>query len=62
MKLSAPKKVTWWIATIIAAVDLLMVILAHLNIIPVPFLMGHKFLIMLIAFGLLWLGTFVKGI
>jgi len=62
MKLSAPKKITWWIATIIAAVDLAIFLLGRFNVVQVPLVLAHKFLFMLIAFVLLWLGTFIKGL
>jgi hypothetical protein len=61
MKSSAPKKATWWIALIIAIVDLAAVLLSKFNIFTVPVVVMHKFLIMLIAFVLLWLGTVIKG-
>lgn len=62
MRLSAPKKATWWIALIIAAVDLAAVLLARYHVVNVPIVVAHKFLIMCIAFALLWLGTFIKGL
>jgi hypothetical protein len=62
MRLSAPKKATWTIAVIIAAVDLAAYLLARFNIVTVPVVVAHKYLFMLIAFALLWLGTFIKGL
>ncbi len=57
MKFSAPKKATWWIATIIALVSLA----DRLVNLPVLHFKYH-YLILAIAFALLWLGTFVKGL
>jgi hypothetical protein len=62
MKLNAPKKATWWIALIIAAVDLAAYCLVRFADMNIPILFEHRFLVMLIAFILLWLGTFIKGL
>ncbi len=56
MKLSAPKQITWWIALIIACVSVLA------RFVAIPVLSAHCLLIMGIAFALLWLATFVKGL
>jgi len=57
MKLSAPKKATWWIATILALVS----VADRLVDIPV---LHHRYhyLILAVAFALIWLGTFIKGL
>ncbi len=55
MKLSAPKKRTWWIAVILAAVGLV----AHLVAIPV--LSGISFWLVVAGFVLLMLATMTKG-
>ena len=57
MKLSAPKQITWWIATVIAVI----VIVAHW-IVNISVVSAASFVILLIAFVVLWLGTFVKGL
>jgi hypothetical protein len=62
MKLNAPKKLTWWVAVIIAAVDVAVKVLSMLNVFTIPFVEAHRFLIMLIAFIILLLGTFIKGL
>jgi hypothetical protein len=56
MKLSAPKKATWWIATILAVVSILV------RFVAIPVLTPHKYVILAVAFILLWLGTFIKGL
>ena len=56
MKLNAPKKITWMISLILAIIA----ILVH-YIIVVGFLTPYSFLILLIAFIILFLGTFLKG-
>jgi hypothetical protein len=62
MRLSAPKKATWWVAVIIAAVGLAAYFLARFHVVQIPFAYEHRFGLMVIAFGLLWLGTFIKGL
>jgi heme/copper-type cytochrome/quinol oxidase subunit 1 len=56
MKLSAPKKVTWWVALVIGVVG----VLAHLVTIPV--LSGIAFWLVVVAFVLLIVATFVPGL
>ena len=56
MKLNAPQKVTWWIALIVGALG----ILAHLVTIPV--LSGFAFWLVVVAFVLLILATYFKGL
>lgn len=56
MKLNAPKKLTWWISLILAIVA---IIVQWLNILT--FLTPYGFIILLVGFVILWLGTFIKG-
>jgi len=56
MRLSAPKQVTWWIALIVGVIG----ILANLVIIPV--LSGYAFWLVVVAFVLLILATFLEGL
>ena len=56
MKLSAPKIITWWIALIIG----LLGILADLG--TIPSLSGFAFWLVVIAFLLLVLATFLKDL
>lgn len=56
MKLSAPKQVTWWIAVVIAAISALSqygVLSINLGI--------SNYVLMLIAFVIMLLGTMLKG-
>ena len=57
MKLNAPKKNTWWIAFFLAIVA----IVTHWFV-EISFITPHAFIVLLVGFGLLWLGTFVKGL
>jgi hypothetical protein len=56
MKLSAPKQVTWWIALVVGVVG----VLAHLVTIPV--LSGFAFWLVVVAFALLVVATFIKDL
>ena len=56
MKLSAPKQVTWWIALVVGVIG----ILAHLVTIPV--LSGFAFWLVVVAFALLVVATFIKDL
>ena len=56
MKLSAPKQTTWWIALVVGVVG----ILAHLVTIPV--LSGFAFWLVVVAFALLVVATFIKDL
>jgi len=55
MRLSAPKRTTWWIALVVGAIG----IVAHLVTIPV--LSGFAFWLVAAAFVLLILATYLKG-
>jgi hypothetical protein len=56
MKLNAPQKITWWIALIVGMIG----IVAHLVTIPV--LSGLAFWLVAVAFVLLILATYLKGL
>lgn len=56
MRLSAPKKNTWWIAVIIGAVGIIA------KIVTIPFLSAFAFWLVVIAFVLLALATYLKGL
>ncbi len=56
MKLSAPQKVTWWIALVVGLIG----IIAHLVTIPV--VSGLSFWLVAVAFVLLVLATYLKGL
>jgi hypothetical protein len=56
MKLSAPKQVTWWIALVVGVIG----VLAHLVTIPV--LSGFAFWLVVVAFALLVVATFIKDL
>ncbi len=56
MRLNAPKQITWWIALIIGAIG----IIGRFVIIPV--ISPYAFWLVVVAFLLLFLGTFVKGL
>jgi len=55
MKLSAPKKVVFWVSVALAAVGLLAAL------ITIPFLSSIAFWLVLIAFIILMLGNLLKG-
>lgn len=54
MKLSAPKKVTWWVALIVGVVGILA------NFVTIPFLSEYAFWLVVIGFVLLVLATYLK--
>ena len=56
MNLSAPKKVTWWVALIVGAVGILA------NFVTIPFLSDYAFWLVVIGFVLLVLATFLKDL
>lgn len=56
MRLTAPKKLTFWISLIIAVIAVIA------SLITIPFLSNYTFIILIVAFVLLALGTFVKGL
>ena len=56
MKLSAPKKITWWIAVILGVLGILG------TFISIPFVSAYAFWFVAVAFILLALATFFKGL
>ena len=56
MKLSAPKRVTWWIAVIIGGLGILS------RFISLPIVGGNEFTFVAIGFILLALATLLKGL
>lgn len=56
MKLSAPKKITWWIAVIIGGLGILS------KFMSIPFVGGYAFTFVAIGFILLALATLLKGL
>jgi len=58
MKLNAPKQSTWWIGVILAIIA----VVFRYIITSVAFLFDYSFIILLVGFVILFLGTFVKGL
>jgi hypothetical protein len=58
MKLSAPRHVTWWIALIAGGVG----VLVHYRVVHLPFVGRYASLLIVGAWALLILGTFLKGL
>lgn len=56
MRLSAPKNLTFLIALVIGVVGIIA------NFVKIPFVTEYKFWVEVAAFGLLVLGTFLKGL
>ena len=56
MRLNAPKNSTFWISIIIAVIAVIS------ELVTIPFLSAYTYIILIIAFVLLALGTFVKGL
>lgn len=57
MRLSAPKQSTWWISLILAIVAVVAMWIPFLS-----FLAPYAFIILIVGFVLLCLGTFVTGL
>ena len=55
MKLNAPKKNTWWVAVVIGAVGIVA------KYVAIPFLSVYAFWLVVIAFVILALATYLKG-
>jgi hypothetical protein len=55
MKLNAPKKTTWWVAVVLGVVGILA------NLVTIPFLSGIAFWLVVVAFVILALATYLKG-
>ena len=58
MKLSAPKHVTWWIALIAGGLG----VLEHYRVVHLPFVGHYSSLLIVGAWGLLILGTLLRGL
>jgi hypothetical protein len=58
MKPSAPRQVTWWIALIAGSVG----VLQHFRVVHLPFVGPYSTLLIVGAWALLILGTFLKGL
>jgi len=56
MKLTPPKRITFWISLAIAVLGLIA------YFVKIPFLSDYKFWVVLVAYVLLFLGNFVKGL
>ena len=56
MKLSAPQQATWWVALIIGVVGIIAAL------VPIPVLSGFALWLVVIAFVILVLATFLKGL
>lgn len=56
MKLSAPKRVTWWIAVILGVLGIVA------TYVSIPFVTTYSFLFVAFAFILLAIATLFKGI
>lgn len=56
MKLNAPKVITWWIAVIIGVLGILG------TLVSIPVVSGLAFWFVAVAFVLLALGCFLKGL
>ena len=56
MNLSAPKKVTWWVALIVGAVGILA------NFVTIPFISDYAFWFVVVGFVLLVLATYLKDL
>lgn len=58
MRLSAPKKITWWISLILAIIAIVFQWLFP----SVHLFNNWQFVVLLVSFVLLFLSTFVKGL
>ena len=56
MKLSAPKKITWWIALIVGLAGILG------NFVTIPFISDYDFWFVVVGFVLLVLATYLKDL
>ena len=55
MRLSAPKKNTWWVAIVVGAVGIIA------KFVAIPVLSGFAFWLVVAAFVILALATYLKG-
>ena len=56
MKLSAPQQTTWWVALIVGVVGIIAAL------VPIPVLSGFALWLVVLAFVILVLATFLKGL
>jgi hypothetical protein len=61
MRLNSPKLITFWVAVAVAAVGTACYIVHHLFI-DIPYLGGIGFSLLFVAFVLICLGLFIKGL
>jgi hypothetical protein len=62
MHLNLPKKSTFWVAVVIAAVSLIVYIVHMFFLNNIPYFGGVGYLLLLVAFVLLYLGLTIKGL
>ena len=62
MILRSPKKITFWAAVVLAVISLIIYILHSFFYNSVPYLAGIGYLLLLVAFGLLFLGITIEGL
>ena len=55
MRLSAPKKTTWWVAVVVGVVGIVA------NFVTIPVLSGIAFWLVALGFVILALATYLKG-
>jgi hypothetical protein len=60
MKLTPPKKITFWVSVAIAAIGVVFYIV-HLLAASIPYLQPVAFILVVVAFVLLCLGLILKG-
>ncbi|HEX8951584.1 MAG TPA: hypothetical protein VF997_00590 [Polyangia bacterium] len=58
MKLSAPKHVTWWIALVAGGLG----VVEHYGVVRLPIIGAHSTFLIVGAWALLILATFLKGL
>ena len=56
MKLNAPKRITWWIGLVVGALGVLS------NFVSIPVISDFSFWLVVIAWILMQLATYVKGL
>jgi hypothetical protein len=59
MKLTPPKKITFWISVVLAAVGAIVFVLDYF--LAIPYGGGIGFVLVAAAYGLLFLGLLIKG-
>jgi hypothetical protein len=60
MKLSAPKRITWWVSLIVGVVGIILHLISLPMLAVVPF--GLGFWLVVVAFVLLLLATYLPGL